>query len=174
MRLPVTGGFPCSARAVGHRLVRDYPPPRAVSRPTLSTRAPRGRCGVGWVPDRTPADRRDGDSLHDSLRRDRTPRLVPPKVGLSRKQVGNPPNGALRLPRGARKLRTVTLQRKLLLGFSLMVIPAMLVGVQAIRTNERVRIPLESPRKGGTTSMQDHSKHLRGRGTVTLRRRTQS
>src|SRR5438552_1271787 len=100
MRLPVTGGFPCSARAVGHRLVRDYPPPRAVSRPTLSTRAPRGRCGVGWVPDRTPADRRDGDSLHDSLRRDRTPRLVPPKVGLSRKQVGNPPKRGLALAEG--------------------------------------------------------------------------
>src|SRR2546429_7278540 len=100
MRLPVTGGFRCSARGVGHRLVRDYPAPRAVSRPTLSTRAPRGRCGVGWVPDRTPADRRDGDSLHDSLRRDRTPRLVPPKVGLSRKQVGNPPKRGLALAEG--------------------------------------------------------------------------
>ena len=43
-----------------------------------------------------------------------------------------------------RKLRTVTLQRKLLLGFSLMVIPALLVGVQAIRTNGLVRGTLES------------------------------
>src|SRR5256884_920557 len=43
-----------------------------------------------------------------------------------------------------RKLRTVTLQRKLLLGFSLMVIPALLVGVQAIRTNALVRGTLES------------------------------
>jgi len=33
----------------------------------------------------------------------------------------------------------MTLQRKLLLGFSLMVIPALLVGVQAIRTNALVR-----------------------------------
>jgi len=38
----------------------------------------------------------------------------------------------------------VTLQRKLLLGFSLMVIPALLVGVQAIRTNALVRGTLES------------------------------
>src|SRR5882724_2141763 len=38
----------------------------------------------------------------------------------------------------------MTLQRKLLLGFSLMVIPALLVGVQAIRTNGLVRGTLES------------------------------
>jgi len=38
----------------------------------------------------------------------------------------------------------VTLQRKLLLGFSLMVIPALLVGVQAIRTNALVRGTLQS------------------------------
>jgi len=38
----------------------------------------------------------------------------------------------------------VTLQRKLLLGFSLMVVPALLVGVQAIRTNGLVRGTLES------------------------------
>src|SRR3989442_14705543 len=39
---------------------------------------------------------------------------------------------------------SVTLQRKLLLGFSLMVIPALLVGVQAIRTNALVRGTLQS------------------------------
>jgi len=38
----------------------------------------------------------------------------------------------------------MTLQRKLLLGFSLMVIPALLVGVQAIRTNALVRGTLQS------------------------------
>jgi len=38
----------------------------------------------------------------------------------------------------------VTLQRKLLLGFSLMVVPALLVGVQAVRTNGLVRGTLES------------------------------
>jgi len=38
----------------------------------------------------------------------------------------------------------VTLQRKLLLGFSLMVVPALLVGVQAIRTNALVRGTLQS------------------------------
>lgn len=38
----------------------------------------------------------------------------------------------------------MTLQRKLLLGFSLMVLPALLVGVQAIRTNGLVRGTLES------------------------------
>src|SRR2546425_3310176 len=38
----------------------------------------------------------------------------------------------------------VTLQRKLLLGFSLMVLPALLVGLQAIRTNGLVRGTLES------------------------------
>ncbi len=38
----------------------------------------------------------------------------------------------------------MTLQRKLLLGFSLMVVPALLVGVQAIRTNALVRGTLES------------------------------
>lgn len=37
----------------------------------------------------------------------------------------------------------VTLQRKLLLGFSLMVLPALLVGVQAIRTNALERATLE-------------------------------
>src|SRR5436190_13386593 len=42
------------------------------------------------------------------------------------------------------KLRPVTLQRKLLLGFSLMVVPALLVGVQAVRTNVLVRGTLES------------------------------
>src|SRR5216110_4122586 len=38
----------------------------------------------------------------------------------------------------------MTLQRKLLLGFSFMVVPALLVGVQAIRTNALVRGTLES------------------------------
>lgn len=38
----------------------------------------------------------------------------------------------------------MTLQRKLLLGFSLMVVPALLVGVQAVRTNALVRGTLES------------------------------
>ena len=38
----------------------------------------------------------------------------------------------------------MTLQRKLLLGFSLMVVPALLVGVQAVRTNGLVRGTLES------------------------------
>lgn len=38
----------------------------------------------------------------------------------------------------------MTLQRKLLLGFSLMVVPALLVGLQAVRTNMQVRGTLES------------------------------
>ena len=54
--------------------------------------------------------------------------------------AGNGPAAAC--PR--RRKSVVTLQRKLLLGFSLMVVPALLVGVQAIRTNALVRGTLES------------------------------
>src|SRR2546422_10649461 len=41
----------------------------------------------------------------------------------------------------------MTLQRKLLLGFSLMVLPTLLVGIQAIRTNALERGTLETLRQ---------------------------
>src|SRR5205823_3809377 len=58
--------------------------------------------------------------------------------GKERKQEGLAP--ALRRT----KLRAVTLQRKLLLGFALMVVPTLFVGVQAIRTNALERATLET------------------------------
>src|SRR5207248_2748844 len=58
--------------------------------------------------------------------------------GKERKQEGLAP--ALRRT----KLRAVTLQRKLLLGFALMVLPTLFVGVQAIRTNALERGTLET------------------------------